>query len=52
MRGVSRRRQRISSSMEFSMSIETDPGVADTIATITCPLPTVPFCFYYHTLAR
>ena len=40
--GVSRRRQGISSLMEFSVSLEIDPGIADTVATITCPLSSAP----------
>jgi len=28
--------------MKFSMSIQTDPGIADKIATITCPLSSAP----------
>jgi len=40
--GVSRRRQRISPWTEFSVSVETDPGLSDTVTMITCPLYSAP----------
>jgi len=51
--GVSHCRQRISSSMKFSISIDTDPGITDTIGTITCPLSSAPDggCLSYELVA-
>jgi len=51
--GVSHCRQRISSSMKFSISIDTDPGITDTIGTIRCPLSSAPDggCLSYELVA-